>query len=264
MRSLRLKCCYWAQIFLILFMFSHTVSGRMALAEPAPPASGPAENQSVPSALMEYAKYLREEEKAHREYLERLYTITIAVLGVLVAVFGSFNIRTKADVKKAVDARFKKTVQVELDNAMEEFKRDMSARSAALLESQKRDLSDMMYALDANRVSKPEMSGTPGPDGEPTPAPDLDQRELAILNLAGSGPYSFRSLTGIANEARQPATDVTLQLENLSKKGLVGKTLGKTGGERWFVTAEGRKYLMAHSPTSKQPSPAGGSVQSAG
>ena len=33
--------------------------------------------------MLEYVRFLREEEKSHREYLETLYTSTLAVLGTL-------------------------------------------------------------------------------------------------------------------------------------------------------------------------------------
>jgi hypothetical protein len=78
---------------------------------------------------LEYAKFLREEEKAHREYLEKLYTTTTIVLGVLVTIgiglVSFFQIKTKKDVREAVDAAFRETVGEEVQNKMEQFRKDL-------------------------------------------------------------------------------------------------------------------------------------------
>jgi hypothetical protein len=81
------------------------------------------------SSLLEYAKFLREEEKAHREYLEKLYTTTTIVLGILVTIgiglVSFFQIKTKKDVREAVDAAFRETVGEEVQNRMEQFRKDI-------------------------------------------------------------------------------------------------------------------------------------------
>ena len=119
--------CLWTQICLCIFLFWHT-----ALAQQSPPPSqAPAGVQVAQdsSSLLEYAKFLREEEKAHREYLEKLYTTTTIVLGVLVTIgiglVSFFQIKTKKDVREAVDAAFRETVGEEVQNRMEQFRKNI-------------------------------------------------------------------------------------------------------------------------------------------
>jgi hypothetical protein len=72
---------FWAQICLCLF--SHT-----ALAQQSPaPSKSPTEVRVAQdsSSLLEYARFLRDEDQAHRAYLEKLYTTTTILLTVLVA-----------------------------------------------------------------------------------------------------------------------------------------------------------------------------------
>ena len=79
-----------------------------------------------PPALLEYARFLREEEKLHREYLEKLYTTTVVVLGALITLglglIGFLQFKTKKDVREAVDAQFKATVDRDLRDAVNQFR----------------------------------------------------------------------------------------------------------------------------------------------
>jgi hypothetical protein len=69
------------------------------------------------------------------------------------------------------------------------------------------------------------------------------------LKLVGASKYSFRSMIGVTREASPEGFDseeVSQLIESLVKKGAIGKTLGKKGGERWYVTEAGRKQLMSY------------------
>jgi hypothetical protein len=91
----------------------------------------PADLQSAQnsSSLLEYAKFLREEERNHREYLEKLYTTTTVVLGVLVTIgiglINFFQVKTKEEVQKTVNAVFNETVGEEVRIKTERFRKDL-------------------------------------------------------------------------------------------------------------------------------------------
>jgi hypothetical protein len=91
------------------------------------PAGGQLAKDS--SSLLEYARFLREEEHAHREYLEKLYTITLIVLGVLATIGTAgitfFQIKTKKEVRETVNTVFKETVGEEVQERMEQFKTEL-------------------------------------------------------------------------------------------------------------------------------------------
>ena len=64
----------------------------------------------------------------------------------------------------------------------------------------------------------------------------------------GDSKYAFRTMSGITKGAREKDVDplsVRKHIESLLSKGLIGRTLGKSGGERWFVTEAGRRRLLA-------------------
>jgi hypothetical protein len=102
------------------------------------------------SSFLEYAKYLREEEHAHREYLETLYTRTTAVLGLIVAIVialvSFFQFKTRKDVRKTVDAAFRDTVEEEVQNRTEQFKTNLDKIAKGQL-SQKLDIEAIRVAL---------------------------------------------------------------------------------------------------------------------
>jgi DNA-binding MarR family transcriptional regulator len=194
---------------------------------------------------------LQEAEKSHREFLENLYINTLYALGVLGSavglIFAFFHYKSYKDIEKAVEAKFNKSVEAKVDNALDDFKKELERKKEDVEKDLERVKEDVRARLGDLSDVVQRQGGVE--DTEAVAAPDLDQQELKILKLTGSGRYSFRSLAGIANDSGQSQADVAAQLERLSKKGVVGKTLGNSGAERWFVTTEGRKYLMAGSPT---------------
>jgi hypothetical protein len=263
LRSLSAPLC-----LLCVLLFSHP-----GAAQTTPPPSNPVEAQisrdsSPPgrdaSVLLEYVKFLREEEKLHREYLEKLYTITIIVLGALgtigTALISFFQYKTRADVQQAVNSQFEKTVSVEWQNRVEQFdkvraqwqsrmqqsmdelKQDVTQRGEAVFADMNKRFEDMLLAAARDRV---EGAGQTKAAPETTAAPTLNDQEKAIMKVMDSDKYSFRSFIGVTSEAQQDAEAVAQLLDELVKKGLLGKTLGKTGGERWFITPEGRRHLIS-------------------
>jgi hypothetical protein len=189
--------------------------------------------------MMEYAKFLREEEEAHRQYLERLYTITILVL---VGLLGFLHFKTKKDVAQAVDAQFQATVEKKLKDRMEQFD--------AQLEDATRKIEEQVEELDFQVKKLVERAATVPASIPPqrVTTSTLDKEDEQLLKLIGQSRYSFRTLNGISREAVENGIDkekVRESFERLSQNGLIGSTLGKTGGVRWFITERGRRYLTS-------------------
>lgn len=221
--------------------------------------------------ILKYVEFLREEEKSHREYLEKLYTTTSVVLGVLVTVgvglIGFLQFKTKKDVKEAVDARFHQTVDQEFRRSMEEFKiqlsaameqinRDVDQRVEEVVAGATQRFQELLFAAVPSQVEVSDSvpAQAEGPDkvgGSPEETrslpvpPDLSDEEREILNLMDHSKFSFRSFSGLAGESQMSRHTVRGAIDSLTKKGLLGKTLGKKGGDRWFITEAGRKYLIS-------------------
>lgn len=269
-----------------------------AIAQPAPsPTNTPAStapNQDSQQVL-EYLKFLREEEKAHREYFESLYTRTTVVLGLLVTLgvglIGFLQFKSRKDVKEAVDARFRRTVDQEFKRSIDQFNTKLAAAMAevnddvdqrveAVIAGATQKFEELLFAAVPAQVEvtdswpgsepsvdfgggKPAPSlgfgeGKPAPSlgvGEGKPAPsleeaipaalDLSDEEREILHLMDQSKYSFRSLSGLTSESSLNKETVRRTIDTLTRKGLMGRTLGKKGGVRWFITEAGRKYLMS-------------------
>src|SRR5262245_26015266 len=70
------------------------------------------------AVLLEHARFLREEEKAHRDFLESLYTRTLGLLAILVtagiAAIAYFNFKSREDVRKEVAAQLSQAVTKEV------------------------------------------------------------------------------------------------------------------------------------------------------
>ena len=241
------RTCYWTKLCVLLFLFSYT-----ALAQQLPPPDKAAAGSQLgqdSSSMLEYAKFLREEEKSHREYLEKLYTTTTLVLGLLVTVgiglVGFFQFRTKKDVREAVDAQFRVTVEQELQNSVEQFKKQLADARQKIEEDVNQLISEVQSRVEGMYVSMSEpVKGEPQLEATPS----LNEREREILKLIGESKYSFRSLIGITAEAGEKGLgpgEVNQSIERLMKNGLIGRTLGKKGAERWYVTEAGRRYLMS-------------------
>jgi hypothetical protein len=197
---------------------------------------------------LEYAKFLREEEKSHRDYLEGLYRMTIIVLGAAVSIGTAgitfLHFRTRKQVRDEVDAQLQTTVKEELESRMKEARKQVDG-----LETLTKQLEDKVEKLTGRVNSTMEgIFGKYGEPGEGVPQLELDEWEKKILKSIGESKYSFRTLIGITNDAMQEGVGqekVNRYIESLTEKGLIGKTLGRTGGERWFVTELGRRHLMS-------------------
>lgn len=234
-----------------------------ALGQPSStPAPSPDTTKSGQEAvLLEYARFLREEEKSHREYLENLYTTTSVVLGLLVTLgvglIGFFQFKTKKDVREAVDARFHQTVDQEFRRSMEDFKTQLSAavtqvnkdvddRIDAIIEGSTQKFEELLFAAVPAQVEVADAK--PSAAGEATPVasgPLISHEEQEILDLMEKSKFSFRSISGLAGESKLSRDDVKRIVDSLTKSGLLGKTLGKKGGNRWFITEAGRKTYMS-------------------
>lgn len=209
--------------------------------------------------MLEYVRFLREEEKSHREYLETLYTSTLAVLGVLgmvaIGMIGFLQFKTLKDVKEAVDAKFRATVEIQFEERMEDFWLEANRKINGRLEELEGVMKTSLSQIEALKDRGPDgarsvpESHLPVREETPSPqeSPSLTENEQSVLRLMGQSEYSFRSLIGITQEAKQKGINpeqVRQSIETLTQKGLIGKTLGKKGGERWYVTEAGRKYLL--------------------
>jgi hypothetical protein len=138
-RPLLMKCitqmCGLSRICVCILLFCDTGLAQQSPSglaqQSASPTKAPTGGQVFQdsSPFLEYAKFVREEEHAHREYLETLYTRTSVVLGVLiglgVALIGFLQFKTKRDVRKAVNAVFHETVGEEVQSRMEQFRKDL-------------------------------------------------------------------------------------------------------------------------------------------
>jgi len=257
----RLECVLW----LGLVVGGATVTLAQPSPSPRPSSVGNNPSQDA-TTLIEYSTFLREEEKAHREYLEKLYTTTSVVLGVLVTIgvglIGFFQFKTKKDVTDAVDAQFRSTVEKELHLSIEQFRKqltasmeeinsDINARIDLIVASETQRFQELLFAAVPSKVELADSGEAQAAVGQTQSVVDsaLSDDEKAILNLMDQSKYSFRSFMGIAAEAASgnkiEAEKVLPAVENLTRRGLLGRTLGKRGGERWFITEAGRKYLKS-------------------
>src|SRR5207244_27534 len=67
----------------------------------------------------------------------------------------------------------------------------------------------------------------------------LDDAEKTILQVLATGPWTLRSLSGIAKDSQLEKTAVAPLLQRLVEKPLVGRRTGDKG-PRWFITEAGR------------------------
>lgn len=245
-----------SQSCVLLLILSTAALGQPS-STPTPSPDTPKSGQEA--VLLEYARFLREEEKSHREYLEHLYTTTSVVLGLLVTIgvglIGFFQFKTKKDVREAVDARFHQTVDQEFRRSMEDFKiqlgaainqvnKDVDTRIGAILEGANQKFEELLFAAVPAQVEVAEAK--PSATEEATPAasgPLISPEEQEILDLMEKSKYSFRSISGLVGESKLSRDNVRRIVDSLTRSGLLGKTLGKKGGDRWFITEAGRKYL---------------------
>jgi len=153
--------------------------------------------------------------------------------------------KTKADVQAAVDVQFRATVQETLNKRVEQAIDEINGltiearRKLEGLVSAQAAAEGLVEGIDPQQAE---------PDQEGTPVPSLDGQEQEILKLMVQSKYSFRSLIGVGQEAQKKGISsgrAAECLESLMKKGLIGKTLGKKGAERWYVTTEGRQYPLS-------------------
>jgi hypothetical protein len=254
----------WFKCVLHLSIVLGIFSVTPAQPSPSPRPTTEATNASPDTkALIEYSTFLREEEKAHREYLEKLYTTTSVVLGILITVgvglIGFLQFKTKKDVREAVETQFKTTVEKELNAEVKRFRDqleavtervniDVNKRVDELITSAGDRFQESLIAFDPSKFEGVGAGSTHGGmAAQPVSASVLTDDEEQILNLMNLSNYSFRSLSGITSEAveghKMTADKVKPAIENLTRRGLLGRTLGKRGGERWFITESGRNYL---------------------
>jgi TolA-binding protein len=234
-------------------------------------AASTTHQSSESSVITEYAKFLQDEDKAHREYLEKLYTVTSGVLGVLVAVgvavIGYAQFKTRKDVEDAVNARFNVTVDREirlrvttLSNQLTEFQQTLDNLRDDARETKKTLQDVRLLAADTRSLveDKPAEPSQDEPEARSEiregpvieePTSPLNEDENEILRAIGESRYSLRTKSGVIQEAARKGVDAERtrhSFQTLTRKGYIGMTLGKTGGERWYVTEAGRKMLLSH------------------
>ncbi len=237
-----------------LTLISYSVLAQQSI----PVGKAPDDKQQAQdsTAVLEYAKFLREEEKSHREYLEALYSKTFIVGGALAALIAFFQWKTKKDVRDAVEAQFRATVEKEAQQSIKEFRnrliKEMDKITRELKDRAEAVTSEVEAFVFAAMPSQVESVGIQQKELDEqarqlVPEPVLAKEEEKILNLMNDSKYSFRSLGGIAAEAKSEnmsREQVSEIIKSLTARGLLGKTLGKKGGERWFITEGGRRHLM--------------------
>jgi prefoldin subunit 5 len=235
------------------------------------PAGAATKDRQSPesSVITEYSKFLQDEDKAHRDYLEKLYTTTSGILAFLVAVgvgvVGYAQFKTRKDVEEAVKVRFDATVDLEIRRRIERLTARLKQFDQTLAnlrdeaEDTKKTLQDLRsLATDTRSLAEKKPPEPPedetsrqavSKDGETleAPASSLSKDETEILKAIGNSRYSLRTQTGVIQEAAKQgvgADSVIRSMDVLTQRGYIGKTLGKTGGERWYVTEAGRRVLL--------------------
>jgi hypothetical protein len=94
---------------------------------PSPGTSAPAATaaKADEDALLKYAGFLREEAKAHREFLESYYRMAAAGLTAVVALFGGLlawlNWRTKEDIRRQVESLFREHAENVVQSQIKQF-----------------------------------------------------------------------------------------------------------------------------------------------
>lgn len=166
-----------------------------------------------------------------------------------------FQFKTKKDVRDAVDAQFRLTVEKELQQGVEQFKKQLGAsmeqikrevdeRVKQVVASARQEFDEKLIVAARDKVEPKEAT----PTQTSALQPELSEEEQEILDLMNKSKFSFRSLGGMAADgAKHGMTPTTVKrtIDSLRQKGLVGRTLGKEGGDRWFITEDGRNYLMS-------------------
>jgi fluoride ion exporter CrcB/FEX/DNA-binding MarR family transcriptional regulator len=75
---------------------------------------------------------------------------------------------------------------------------------------------------------------------------DLTSDERAVLGAMATGPFSMRSISGIASDCDLPKSNVNSALTSLVAKGYVGQGRSSTSDQpRWFITQEGRNVAAS-------------------
>lgn len=255
-KEFKSRVCCWISICVLVLLFSHIVLAQASSPSGKPIFGGQQSQDS--SVVVEFAKVLQEEEKSHREYLERLYTRTEWFLGILIAVgigiIGYAQFKTRKDVEEAVNARFTAIVNkgiqrriTKLTDQLNEFEQILNslrddARDVRLLAADTRSLVENKPA-----EAESEMKAKIQEESiRQVSVPPLDKDELEILGAIGKSKYSLRTDGGIIQEAAMKGIDAdrTIRsLRSLTQKEFIGETRGKSGGIRWYITETGRKLL---------------------
>ena len=98
--------------------------------------------------MIEYARFMREEAKAHRVYLEDLYTKGATIAGVLIAILGGIitwlNWKTKDDFKKQLKATMESYSGPLIEESIKNFKNQIGE----LQEKFQNDINDRHLVLE--------------------------------------------------------------------------------------------------------------------
>jgi CheY-like chemotaxis protein len=121
-----------------LHLLSEEARARTAylqrLSGPLATAPAPKEDQ-VADALLKYSQFIREETKSHRAFLESLYTISTALLGGIIIVFGAvlawLNWKTKREIRNQVEEQFKTHAQSVIKGRLQAFNEDLKRMQGA-------------------------------------------------------------------------------------------------------------------------------------
>lgn len=147
-------------------------AGGQAPSQPSVPQATPAQNEE--RSLLEYASFLREEARAHREFLESYYTIAIGGLTALIAIFGGFvawmNWRTKADIGRQVESLFRQHAESVVQSRVKQFDEYVAttrtevdrftAETRAQLDARLQGINRVLLDLSAQATISPRLDAT--------------------------------------------------------------------------------------------------------
>lgn len=87
-------------------------------------------NDIEAETIIEYARFMREEAQAHREYLEKLYTTGGTIAGIIVTIFAGIitwiNWKTKEEFKSQINAYLKSYSELFIEESINKFKNQTS------------------------------------------------------------------------------------------------------------------------------------------
>jgi len=186
------------------------------------------------------------------DYLQYLY---FGGFCLIASISSKAFIKTLSDriLKEAEDANKKAGAAQQTAQAVQETVAEVSSKAEALVakETEKDDAEPIGTQEKNDGTSGRNL---PSQGGAGTNMSTVGQNEWAtteermVLEAIGAGKFTFRSLSGIAQELDLTRETVQQSVNHLVAKGLLGQTKSKLGGLRWYATEAGRRILNSASP----------------